>query len=62
MKATETYLWCGLKAQPRGVIKPDDKEVFVYLPELKAHKWVKKADLDPLAIQTVSKLPQNVEV
>jgi hypothetical protein len=61
IKTTETYRWCGLKVQPRGIIKPDDKEVFVYLPELKAHKWVKADDLQQIAIRTVSKLQESVE-
>lgn len=61
IKTNETYLWCGLKAQPRGIIKPDDKEVFVYMPDLKTHKWVKISDLQQIPIQTVSKLRESVE-
>lgn len=61
IKTTETYRWCGLKVQPRGIIKPDDTEVFVYLPDLKTHKWVKIYDLQQIPIQTVSKLRESVE-
>ena len=61
IKTTETYRWCGMEVQPRGIIKPDDKEIFVYMPQLKFHKWVKADDIQPLAINTVSKLQESIE-
>lgn len=61
IKTTETYRWCGLEVQPRGLIKPDDKEIFVYIPAMKFHRWVKAEEIQPFAIQTVSKLRESVE-